>query len=192
MLSGRLYQNKFSMSQNKKTLIVSLFAASLLSFSFISNFESWIKFTSKDQSFSIEFPDTPAEQVQNIPTDVGDIEMHLFMHEVSDEEAYMVAYSDYPEEMVRQSDPQAMLDGAKNGGLENIFTDPILENEKDFMFNKVFPAKSFNARQKDGFYVNYLLIMKENRLYQIAIMKIGSYTDVKSNKQFFDSFKLKN
>ena len=144
------------------------------------------KFHSVDGKFKVNFTGNPDVSNESIPTDVGDIEMYMFMYEKSVTEAEMIAYSDYPSEMVAMSDPDDMLQGAKEGAVSNLGA--VITEEKEIMYNK-HKGLEFKANSTQ-FYVNYKIFLVNNRLYQIAIMRDGSYASQANVDKFFNSFEL--
>ena len=83
---------------------------------------AWPEFTSEIGHFSVQLPSTPAEQVQTVSSDAGDIDMYIYMVEKGDA-AYGVMFNQMPEEIASLSDEASlklMLDGGRDGALENI------------------------------------------------------------------------
>jgi len=110
----------------------------------------------------------------------------MFMFEKNQAEAFMVAYSDYPAEMIQGLDPYQLLDGSKNGLLSNIGATE--QNLKKFLI-KSFPAISFEGKGTT-FCTSYLLVLRNNRLYQVGILKSRSLPAKKNVKSFVGSFEL--
>ena len=144
------------------------------------------KFHSADGKFKVNFSGTPDVSNESIPTEVGNIDMYMFMYEKSVTEAEMIAYSDYPSEMVAMSNTDDMLQGAKEGAVSNLGA--IITEEKEIMYNK-HKGLEFKANSTQ-FYVNYKIFLVNNRLYQIAIMRDGSYASKANVDKFFNSFEL--
>ncbi len=144
-------------------------------------------YSSSDGKFKIDFPGAPKEASETVPTDVGDIEMTTFMYEKSLSEAYMVAYSDYPSAMVEASNTNDLLDGGKNGALSSLGIEN-LEDERDITL-KGNKGKAFKGNN-GTYFVVYEIYLVKNRLYQIAILKEGSYPTVTDVKSFIGSFQL--
>ena len=144
-------------------------------------------FESADGKFKINFNGEPTVSSDMVPTDVGNIEMTSFLYEKSVTEAYMVAYNDYPSEMVEASSVADMLDGAKNGSASSMnITMFDLEENIEVEGN---PGRHFKGNN-GSYYVEYKLFLKGNRLYQIAIIRDGSYATPERTKEFFGSFEL--
>jgi len=149
--------------------------------------EKLIEYTSDKGRFSVSMPGTPNKQTQNISTGVGSIAMHLFVVEKSST-AYMVAYSDYPNEIIVHSNPDDLLEAAKNGAMKNI-SGKITEEEpisygEDPGIELSFSAKGGKAKGQA------VIVLSENRLYQV--LAVGSnllYPD-KTVKKFIDSLSI--
>ncbi len=149
--------------------------------------EKLTEFTSKEGRFSVSMPGKPNLQTEKIPTDVGSISMHMFMVEKSNI-AYMVAYSDYPSEMIQQSNPDDVLDGAKKGAMQNI--DGKISKEELIAFGEA-PAIELYFSAKGGKGKGQaIIVLSGNRLYQV--LAVGSnllYPD-KTVEKFIDSFAI--
>ena len=144
-------------------------------------------FSSEDGKFKINFLGEPTVTSDIIPTDVGDIEMMSFMYEKSVTEAYMVAYSDYPTEMVEASSTQDMLKGAKDGASGNLgITSFDLEENIELNGNEGMYFKGAAG----SIFVEYKIFLVGNRLYQVAILRDGSYATEERSGEFFNSFEL--
>ncbi len=173
---------------NGKSKFFILFFIVLLLFGCGKLFEEKLtEFTSKEGRFSVSMPGEPGKQTDNIPTAVGSIETHIFMVEKSNI-AYMVAYSDYPSEMVQQSNPDDVLDGAKKGAMQNI--DGKITKEELIAYGEA-PAVELYFSAKGGKGKGQaVIVLSGNRLYQA--LAVGSnllYPD-RTVEKFIDSFAI--
>jgi len=144
------------------------------------------KYYSEDGRFKVNFSGTPEVSNESVPTEVGNIEMYMFMYEKSITEAEMIAYSDYPSDLVAASNTDDMLQGAKEGAVGNLGA--TITAEKEITYGK-YKGLEFKANSTQ-FYVNYKIFLVNNRLYQIAIMRDGSYASQENVDKFFNSFEL--
>ncbi|MBI3722884.1 hypothetical protein HY251_02850 [bacterium] len=80
----------------------------------------WKEFKCEEGRFKVQYPGTPKETTQKIKTAVGEVTLHTFMLEMPDGTAYATMYSDYPEESMTGKDPEALLDGARDGLTKNV------------------------------------------------------------------------
>ncbi len=144
-------------------------------------------FQSEDGKFEINFFGKPSESNETVATEVGDIEMMTFMYEKSATEVYMVAYSDYPSAMVELSSAQDLLEGGKNGAVSSLgIYDFEYEEEAEKNGNPGLRFKGNNS----NYYVEYEMYLVGNRLYQVAILRDGSYATPERADAFFSSFAL--
>ncbi len=79
----------------------------------------WTDFTSDSGRFSVKMPSTPQETVQPTPVPgMGSIDTHMFMS-LSGNDAYMIGYADYPNEMMGIVPAAEVLKGAQDGAVAN-------------------------------------------------------------------------
>jgi len=147
------------------------------------------KLSSKKGQFFIMFPGEPEYTVEDVETAVGQLKMHTYLYEESDDAAYMVAYIDYPEDMVEESDNDVLLNAALEGALSSwgINVDKV---KKETTWHEGY--KGIYTRESNGdTYTAYEVILAGNRLYQIAILQYGKAISKKSISSFYDSFVIK-
>lgn len=146
-------------------------------------------FHSEDGRFKIKFLGKPQESSDIVPTEVGNIEMVSYLYEKSVTEAYMVAYSDYPSQLIENSSVEDMLIGARDGSSGNLGITSFDLDEKIEMDGN--PGLYFKGNA-NRIYAEYKLYLVGNRLYQIAILRDGSYSKPERSDEFFNSFELIN
>jgi len=140
----------------------------------------------KHSAYQIVFPDEPTENQQTVETAVGDIIMYSVMYEGT-EAVYMLAYSDYPEQHIKNSNSTDLLNNAKGGFIGNLGLEVTFENEISIKGN---PGIYFKGEGN-----SYYAVMKDylvkNRLYQIGILRVDKYANEKEIDGFINTFKLK-
>ena len=152
----------------------------------LKNSSSIAKYTSEDGKFKIAFPGTPTLASDTVSTDAGIIEMKSFTYEKSATEEYMVAYSDYPSEIVKKSDPETILKGAKQGVISS--QNATIEKEEKITLDEN-PGYYFTA-VKDSYHMCYKIFLRQNRLYQILMLRDGAYPSKEAMDAFMGSFEL--
>lgn len=141
-------------------------------------------FVSKDGQFKVSFPGDPQRDAQMVATEAGDIEMISFVYEKSATEASMVAYSDYPSSLVDGQEPMTILTNARDGSLEGNF----VESNDDIKVNG-WPAIRTKAIDKtQNLYYVLEVVLAKNRLYQVLMVRDGSYPTDEAIEEFMDSF----
>src|SRR4030042_4579780 len=101
---------------------------------------NWKEFSSANGKFSVMMPGEPQEQHETVKTAVGPVDLYMHILDVGTS-AYIVGYSDYPEDLIKNSEVNILLEGARNGAISNIRG--TLVNEKDISIAGN-PGKEFN------------------------------------------------
>jgi hypothetical protein len=76
------------------------------------------QFNSTEGGFSILLPGTPKYAVETVDSAAGPLVVNTYMVDGFDK-AYGVMYTDYPD-AVLETDPQKVLDGARDGAVTNV------------------------------------------------------------------------
>jgi hypothetical protein len=141
----------------------------------------------EDGYFKLKFPGEPTRSSDIVETEAGDITMVTYMYEESSTRVYMLAYSDYPADLVEASNPADLVDGGRNGALESlgIETTETLET----VTLKGHPGQEFTGNNGQ-YFVRYRIYLVNNRLYQLACLSDGAYSDEKTFAKFVKSFKV--
>lgn len=146
-------------------------------------------FVSMDGNYSINFPGTPTGTDQVESTAVGDIVIHMDMYEKSATEVFMVGYNDYPSALVENGDNTAMLEGGVEGAKGALACD--VEDFREIGELDGCPTIEFKARSTaSNYHVHYFCLMRNNRLYQVGILRDGSYPSAEVVENFTRTFKL--
>jgi hypothetical protein len=169
-----------------KTLIVQLcLAAALLLAADDANTKPG-DFAPKGGRFTVQMPGQPKEQTNKVNTAIGPIDVHLFVSAPDPNTAYIVGYSDYPEEMIKKSDSQKILDGARDGAVKNV--NGKLDSEKKITIDG-HPGRDFSIAT-EHFEGRDRIYLVNNRLYQVMMVGSRDFVTSKDAEKFLDSFKL--
>ena len=151
------------------------------------------EFISTEGRFSITFPKGDSavqEKVAPVPTEIGNIDMHVFMVGAG-AAAYMAAYADYPAELVAGGDLPHTLDRGRDAVVTNINGELLKEN--DFTFQG-FPAKEFYVRgQQEGqdLYIRAWITMANERFYQVLYLTVDEASlDSQAADDYVASFRI--
>lgn len=152
---------------------------------------SWKKFTSQEGNFSVWMPGTPKLTTEAIDTAAG--KLNLYSHEVSAGNMfYIVAYIDYPEELIKQRNPYKMLEDGRDGAINNVQGKLLNEADVPYLGH---PGKEITAeatREKVPYILKMKFFLIKNRLYQLGVVmykdkETATQSDV---KKFYNSFSL--
>lgn len=147
----------------------------------------FVDFKSESGGFIVKFPGTPKEEKTTANTQAGPIE--AISYSVSNNKiSYTVAYNDYPEELVKSSKPDDILNGARDGAVTN--TKGKLLNELIINLDN-YPGRDFRYELSGGIgIVRQRIYLVNNRLYQIMTATESEDMFLNSITEFFDSFRL--
>lgn len=158
----------------------------VISFTLSCNTNKENIFTDNNLLFSVDFQNEPIYAVDTFETEIGEIIMHTFMLEESETLAKTVTYSDYPSELIKLKDPYLILESAKQGAIRSLEINTIIKDEK--INQGKYPGFELIGTNEMGFYIHYKLLLKENKLFQIGILKEGDFKDSKKELDFIESF----
>jgi hypothetical protein len=145
-------------------------------------------YESEDGRFKVNFlGGTPDVSTQAIPTELGEIEITMFLYEKSITEAYIIGYNDYPSAIVEAGSAEDMLAGGKEGVVNSMgVTQFDLEEEVSLDGNSGLHFKGVAG----SLHIEYQMYLVENRLYQIGIVRDGSYATQDRVDTFLGTFEL--
>ena len=147
------------------------------------------KLSSDEGKFFILLPGEPDYSVEDVETAVGSLKMHTWLYEESDDAAYMMAYIDYPADMVDEADNDDLLDAALEGALGSWGVN-LKKVKKETRWHGGYKGIFTNESNGDT-HTAYEVILAENRLYQIAILQYGKPISKKTISSIYDSFVIK-
>lgn len=147
-------------------------------------------FASETGEFSIAAPAAFEETQQSVETPVGPVDIYTFTAE-TDDTAYVVAYSDYPTEIIEQTDPQVLLDSSRDGAVTNLGGTLVSEEVIDLEGN---PGRSLvinaTANEDQAATINSRIYLVDNRLYQVLVVAPEGESTPEASETFLDSFDL--
>jgi hypothetical protein len=143
----------------------------------------WKSYSYPADGFQASYPSAPEIQKRNIPTDAGTFELRSYIAQDGDV-AMFVGVCDYGSQ-VTGKDPQVLLQGAKNGALQN--SNSHLVSEKKITLG-VYPGVEFEA-VSDAAHFTVRIYMVGTTLYQtLVVAPLGK--PYAGTTQFLDSFQL--
>ena len=145
-------------------------------------------YESEDGRFKVNFLGaTPEVSQEVIPTELGNIEITMFLYEKSMTEAYIIGYNDYPSAIVEAGSTAEMLAGGKEGVVNSMgVTQFDLEEEVSLDGHSGLHFKGIAGT----LHIEYQMYLVENRLYQIGVVRDGSYVTPDRADTFFGTFEL--
>jgi hypothetical protein len=143
----------------------------------------WKTYSYPADGFSALFPSEPVEQKQSVPTSAGNIELRTYIA-ASGAVALYVGACDYGA-AAGSSDPDAVLEGAKNGAVNNVHGHLITSKKVTL---GIYPGIAFEA-DAEGAHLFGRIYLVGNILYQ-AFVAGPSDQPFPDTAKFLDSFQL--
>jgi hypothetical protein len=144
-------------------------------------------FTSKEGGYSVRFPGTPKVTTQTTRTPLGELKLATATYAKTDGSAFLVTHTDFPPETVKPDTRAKVLDGVRDG-LKG--QDGKVLSEKEIGVGKdKLPGRELLV-EKGRQHMRFRVVLKDDRLYQAAV--IGSERFVKGTDatRFLDSFEV--
>jgi hypothetical protein len=153
--------------------------------------QEWKETKSKEGKFKALFPSAANSGSQDIPTAVGNIKMYTFSAETNGGKiAYLVMYNDYPVGKLEPADQEKLLRDARDGAIAK--AQGKMKNDAEIKLGE-YPGRGFQFTgkfQDIEVDADWRLYLVGPRLYQLAVIGVGTPVPAESIKKFFNSFAL--
>lgn len=151
---------------------------------------TWQTVNSAEGHFSIMMPVAPKEQINKINSEIGPLEMHLFLSQ-NGAAVFLLSYTDYPENIIQQNSPEAILNSVRDGAIAN--TKGSLLNESNLQLLNKYEGREINVDIPNTAELSKSRIfLVNNRVYQLVVSSEKKKADLinKETSQFLNSFTL--
>lgn len=154
--------------------------------------EDWYLFENEEQDYSVRFPKAPTPQHQLVNSDVGELDMKIFMCEITkDDLIYMVVATDYPMGVVHSSKTETLdkiFRGAVDGGVSNANGKLLSETKIDL---DGFEGRLATIGMQNGLHlITMKMYLIGSRLYILQTVHETNKDKSSHIDRFFDSFKV--
>ena len=152
--------------------------------------DDWTEFKPKNGNLTIKMPGKPeAQKPQDIAYPGGKSKLYMYILQVNGGKgAYMVAYNDFPSDLITDEVAQAALDGAQEGAVKNV--KGKLLSTKKITLQKKYPGRDFTFEVAGLGQARARVYLVEGRLYQTAVFGSEELITSADTKTFLDSFKV--
>jgi hypothetical protein len=174
----------------RKRMLLS--GALLVLFAYPAAAQTWKETKSVEGKFKVSLPGAAKYQYQDLKTDVGKIRQHIFAVETDGGKfAYLAFYNDYPEDHVRRTGAETMLDNARAGALGQLQNNKVVKESKIKLAGHAGREMHFTGVvQGMNVHASWRMYLVNNRLYQVGVVGIGEAASAESIRKCFDSFSL--
>lgn len=143
----------------------------------------WKPYSYPADGFTASFPTAPDVKKESLPTDAGSFELRSYIAQDGDV-AMFVGVCDYGSKTTGK-DPDTLLQGAKDGALEN--SKSKLVSEKKITFG-IYPGLAYEAESGEAHFSARIYIVGGILYQTLVVFPLGKpYADA---TRFLDSFQL--
>ncbi|MCG6136035.1 MAG: hypothetical protein MET45_15495 [Nostoc sp. LLA-1] len=126
----------------------------------------WKSFTPPDGRFTVLMPGQPERNSETQKTYMGEINLEMFVAQPPKQEvAYVVVYNDFPYSYGQMTNPQTILNNAKDMALKT--TKSNLISQRDIRSSNGHPGKEIVYVNTGGKITRNRMYVAEGRLYQV-------------------------
>lgn len=151
--------------------------------------QEWKPFTSKEGRFKALLPGQPEERNQQITSDVGTYTLYNFSV-VRNEQTFMVMYYDLTEYQRTKLKTNDVLKYARDEALKSYNGKLIRERLLKLEGHTGVEFAFAGANGGDNLQGVWRMFVVKNRLYQVAVTRIGRATTPADLRRLFDGFGL--
>lgn len=152
----------------------------------------WVDVVSKDGKFAAKMPGQPEKSSMTEPTEVGPILIETYMYEESATKVYIIGYNDYPSVLFEDASEDEIMEAIENAidGATSSMGIDIIEEVKVLDMDGTPGLMIKGKSSTNSFHTHYKAYLRDNRLYQVGILRDGSYPVDEKSDIFFGNFKL--
>jgi hypothetical protein len=141
----------------------------------------------RDGRFTIRFPGKPKESEQTAKSGNAELRVVTGTYANSDGNAFMASYTDLPAGAAGSDNSARLFDGVREG-LKG--KDGKLLDEKEVKVGPdKLPGRDIQI-EKDKKHMRFRVVLRDGRLYQVAVIGTPSFVKGKDATAFIDSFEL--
>lgn len=146
------------------------------------------EYVSGEGKYSVKFPGAPKVSAQTNKSAVGDLTVNIATYANSDGSAFLVSYTDFPEKATKPENHATLFEGIRKGvtGKDGKLSG---EETKHEIGPDKLPCREFTV-EKGKQRIRYRVILRDNRVYQIAAIGTEAFATGKEGTAFLDSFQV--
>jgi hypothetical protein len=151
----------------------------------------WKLYTAPDGRFTILMPGNPNRNTEYQKTYMGEITLEIFVAQPPKQQvAYIVAYNDFPYSYGQMTDPQAVLNNARDMALKT--TKSNLISQRNIRSSNNHPGQEIEYINAGGKITKSRMYIAEGRLYQVMAIttKKQQKTLAKTITGYLNSFNV--
>lgn len=153
--------------------------------------ETWVTYAPEGEGFEILAPKAFECTPQKVPTDAGEIEVISCLAQPSEQRMYIFVRGDMPEALVAGKDPLELVQGARDGLVQQYSGYVDVEKPVALGEFKGLETGMQGTYQGVNFYIKARYFLVKNRLYQLYVVCQRGFEGAADFGKYLESFKLK-
>jgi hypothetical protein len=137
--------------------------------------------------FSVRFPGQPKESNQAAKSTIGELKVVTATYADSSGNAYMVSYTDFPEGAAKPEAGGKLFDGVRDGLVGK--DGKVHDDSEAKVGSDKHPGRDIEI-EKDKKRMKFRVVLRDGRLYQVAVIGTPSFVKGRDAKAFLESFEL--
>ncbi|MBP3958791.1 hypothetical protein J8F10_26395 [Gemmata sp. G18] len=146
-------------------------------------------YTSTEGKYAIKFPNRPKTSHQIAKSALGDLDVNVATYATGDANVFMVSYTDYPAAATKPENRKTLFDGIQDG-IKGSKGEIVSEKAIEFGPEKLPGRELVVDRDKGKQRIKFRAVLRDNRLYQIAVIGTAEFVSGKDATAFFESLEL--
>ncbi len=135
----------------------------------------------------IALPEPPKVAKQKVKTATGQLDVTLYSVEIDRSSAYVVTFSDLPENEIAKGSEDRRLDHARDGAISRARGKLKSEIKIEIAGN---PGREIQIEGQNGLVLRVRIYAVGRRLYQVLAMGPAGFCQTKDTRLVLDSFRL--
>lgn len=146
-------------------------------------------FSPSGSHFAVRFPGKPKETTQKVKTAVGELKVHSATYATPEGNVFLASFTDYPAEVVKPENLPTFYAGIREGlaGKDG----KVVSEKKITMPGTGKDSGREIVIDKGKVQTRFHVVVKDNRLYQLATVGAGEFVTGKEATVFLNSFEYK-
>ncbi|MBY0461091.1 MAG: hypothetical protein K2V38_27535 [Gemmataceae bacterium] len=146
-------------------------------------------FTSPEGKYAVKFPGKPKLTAPVAKSAIGDLTVHTALYAAADGSAYTASYTDFPRDAVKAENLKTFFDGVRDG-IKGTKGEVVSEKEIVFGPDKLPGRELVVEKEKGKQRIKVRVVLRDNRLYQWAVLGTPEFVAGGDATAFLDSLEL--
>ncbi len=146
-------------------------------------------YSSTEGKYTVKFPGEPRVTTKTAKTAVGELKVVTAVFATSDGNVYLVSYTDFPAVATKPENRGTLYEGVRDG-LKGRDGKVVSDKEIEFGLDKLPGRELIVDKDKGKQRMKFRVFLRDNRLYQVAVIGTADFVAGKDAAGFLKSMEL--